>query len=126
MIAAFQALPIDNIQDYLKKIKRHDNLILLAEKIETDDAFQKAGEMGFNLFQGYFFCKPQLMKGKWLLETAKSAYPVTAKQQFKLNVNHPGWIVIYDPRKNGFRRPLGSMRFVFDPDTDPDPDPDWP
>ena len=34
--------------------------ILLAEKIETKEEFLKAKEMGFHLFQGYFFSKPDI------------------------------------------------------------------
>jgi c-di-GMP-related signal transduction protein len=60
----FRLSSLENIQDYLKKIQRHDNLILLAEKIETYEEFQQASEMGFNLFQGFFFCKPELITGK--------------------------------------------------------------
>lgn len=60
----FRMTSIEKIQDYLNKIQRRDELILLAEKIETHDEFQKASEMGFNLFQGYFFCKPELVTGR--------------------------------------------------------------
>jgi c-di-GMP-related signal transduction protein len=60
----FRLTSIETIQDYLQKIQRHDNLILLAEKIETHGEFQQAREMGFNLFQGFFFCKPELVSGK--------------------------------------------------------------
>jgi c-di-GMP-related signal transduction protein len=60
----FRLTSIETIQDYLQKIQRHDNLILLAEKIETHSEFQQAREMGFNLFQGFFFCKPELVSGK--------------------------------------------------------------
>jgi c-di-GMP-related signal transduction protein len=60
----FRLSSIETIQDYLQKIQRHDNLILLAEKIETHDEFQQAREMGFDLFQGFFFCKPELVTGK--------------------------------------------------------------
>ncbi len=60
----FRLSSIENIQDYLNQIQRRDDLILLAEKIETHDEFQKASQMGFSLFQGFFFCKPELMTGK--------------------------------------------------------------
>ncbi len=60
----FRLTSLEKIQDYLTKIQRWDNLILLAEKIETHDEFRQAAEMGFNLFQGYFFCKPELIAGK--------------------------------------------------------------
>jgi EAL and modified HD-GYP domain-containing signal transduction protein len=33
---------------------------LLAEKVETEDEFNQAKEMGFSLFQGYFFSKPRI------------------------------------------------------------------
>jgi EAL and modified HD-GYP domain-containing signal transduction protein len=37
---------------------------LLAEKVETNDEFHQALEMGFDYFQGYFFCKPEIIKGR--------------------------------------------------------------
>jgi EAL and modified HD-GYP domain-containing signal transduction protein len=41
-----------------KKIK------FLAEKVETNEEFNDALNMGFELFQGYFFSKPEILKGK--------------------------------------------------------------
>lgn len=35
---------------------------LLAEKVETYEVFNKALAMGFHLFQGYFFAKPEVVK----------------------------------------------------------------
>ena len=60
----FRMTSLEQIQDYLQKIQSHDNLVLLAEKIETHEEFEHAKEMGFNLFQGFFFCKPELISGK--------------------------------------------------------------
>src|SRR6266478_2800381 len=37
---------------------------LLAEKLETPHEFQQAREMGFVYFQGYFFCRPELVVGR--------------------------------------------------------------
>jgi c-di-GMP-related signal transduction protein len=31
--------------------------------VETHDEFEAAREMGFELFQGYFFCKPEIIRG---------------------------------------------------------------
>ena len=39
---------------------------LLAEKIETNEMFKLAGDMGFTLFQGYFFSKPVTLSAKTL------------------------------------------------------------
>jgi c-di-GMP-related signal transduction protein len=35
---------------------------MLAEKIETQEEFRQAGHEGFTLFQGYYFCRPELLK----------------------------------------------------------------
>lgn len=37
---------------------------LLAEKVETHEEYALCRELGFNLFQGYFFSKPELLKGQ--------------------------------------------------------------
>lgn len=50
------------------------NKILLAEKIETKEEFLEAKEMGFHLFQGYFFSKPSI--------AGKSCDKTTAKIQY--------------------------------------------
>ncbi|MDJ0781298.1 MAG: HDOD domain-containing protein [Desulfosarcinaceae bacterium] len=59
----FRLTPLDEIAAYLKQLpdgKRR----LLAEKVETHAEFETAKEMGFELFQGYFFCKPEIIKGR--------------------------------------------------------------
>jgi len=37
---------------------------MLAEKLETPHEFQQAREMGFVYFQGYFFCRPEIVIGR--------------------------------------------------------------
>jgi c-di-GMP-related signal transduction protein len=39
---------------------------LLAEKVETYEAFQMAAEHGFTMFQGYFFSRPEMVLAKAL------------------------------------------------------------
>ncbi len=41
----------------------------LAEKVETYDEFDLAKQMGFEYFQGYFFNKPEIIKGRGLAPT---------------------------------------------------------
>ncbi|MFY9646019.1 MAG: HDOD domain-containing protein [Terriglobales bacterium] len=36
---------------------------MLAEKVETPHEFQQARDMGFAYFQGYFFCRPEVVVG---------------------------------------------------------------
>jgi EAL and modified HD-GYP domain-containing signal transduction protein len=35
---------------------------MLAEKVETQEEFAAGMEMGYSLFQGYFFCRPEMMR----------------------------------------------------------------
>ena len=37
---------------------------LVAEKVETQEEYKQACEEGFTLFQGYYFCRPVLMKNR--------------------------------------------------------------
>ena len=39
---------------------------LIAEKVETREQFQRCKELGFDYFQGYFFCRPQNVSGQKL------------------------------------------------------------
>jgi EAL and modified HD-GYP domain-containing signal transduction protein len=48
-----------------KLIKRYkDKIKFLAEKVETREEYQLAMDMGYDYFQGYFFSKPVIIKGK--------------------------------------------------------------
>ncbi len=39
-------------------------IALVAEKVETQEAFKQACSEGFTLFQGYYFCRPELVKNR--------------------------------------------------------------
>lgn len=52
--------PIDSIGNAINKALEQKK-ILLAEKIETEEEFLHAKQMGFQLFQGYFFSKPSII-----------------------------------------------------------------
>ncbi len=51
---------IETILPILKEYK----LKFLMEKVETNEEFSRAKDMGFSYFQGYFFSKPEIIKGK--------------------------------------------------------------
>ncbi len=57
------ATPLDDISDLIYELRRY-NLKFLAEKVETNEEFNQALEMGFEYFQGYFFSKPEIVEGK--------------------------------------------------------------
>jgi len=53
------------ISRYLRRIADYP-LTLLAEKVETAEQFEKLKLMGFDLYQGYLFARPEMMKQKQL------------------------------------------------------------
>jgi c-di-GMP-related signal transduction protein len=55
--------PLEQIESYLEPLRKL-GCKLLAEKVETPAEFETARQMGFELFQGYFFCKPEIVQGK--------------------------------------------------------------
>lgn len=59
----FRSTPMEAIYELVEKLSQCD-VDLLAEKVETHEKFQKALEMGFVYFQGYFFGRPQILKGR--------------------------------------------------------------
>ncbi|MBC3766871.1 EAL and HDOD domain-containing protein [Neptunicella marina] len=48
------------------RLQHFSHLILLAEKIETQQDYLQAKSLGFEHFQGYFFCKPEMFKSRFL------------------------------------------------------------
>jgi len=51
------------LHEYVRVLKKYD-LTLLAEKVETHEEYELCSSLGFELFQGYFLCKPQIISGK--------------------------------------------------------------
>ena len=54
---------MDEVEKQLKYIKKF-NIKLIAEKIETQEIYESCVNLGFEYFQGFYFCKPQLVKKK--------------------------------------------------------------
>jgi EAL and modified HD-GYP domain-containing signal transduction protein len=54
---------------------------LLAEKVEDQDVFALCHELGFEYFQGYFFCKPQIVEGVKLSTNRMAIVLLLAKLQ---------------------------------------------
>lgn len=73
----FRAYPLQFIKDFIEKNSQY-NITYLAEKIETNDEFLFAQNLGFSLYQGYFFSKPEIVKN-----TALSQNQLTVMQLIK-------------------------------------------
>jgi len=58
------ATPLDSIASIIMDIRSNHKVSLLAEKVETHQQFEQAMAMGFDLFQGYFFAKPEILTKK--------------------------------------------------------------
>lgn len=86
---SFQDYPIAPFSDIIKydilltplheiknevRLAKEQKKILLAEKIETKETFLQAKEMGFHLFQGYFFSKPVIVGGLRSRKTSNVVY----------------------------------------------------
>jgi c-di-GMP-related signal transduction protein len=52
-----------DLEDIVKLLKKH-SVRLLAEKVETKEDYKYCYDLGFELFQGYFFAKPTIVTGK--------------------------------------------------------------
>ena len=56
------ALSHEEIEEHILWLRQYP-LKLLAEKVETHEDFEFCRAMGFDYFQGYFFCKPNIIAG---------------------------------------------------------------
>ncbi len=56
----FLEMSKEDIKKEVKKYKKYYNVKLLAEKIEDEDIFKFALNLGFDYFQGFFFQKPTI------------------------------------------------------------------
>ena len=57
----------DKVAQQMAKVNRSD-MLLLAEKVETEQEYRQLHELGFDLFQGYYFSRPHVVTGKRLNE----------------------------------------------------------
>ncbi|MEJ2508065.1 MAG: EAL domain-containing protein [Gammaproteobacteria bacterium] len=57
------AMDRGTVRDHVTLLKQHD-VKLLAEKVESAEDFEFCRELGFDYFQGYFFCRPNVIRGQ--------------------------------------------------------------
>ena len=56
----------EKIKPLFQKIRQLKDVIILAERVETKEMYELCKEAGANLFQGYYFAKPEVVTGKKL------------------------------------------------------------
>jgi len=59
------AVDQEKLIDQVRQLNSYD-VKLLAEKVESKSEFKMCKQLGFEYFQGYFFCKPDIVAGKQL------------------------------------------------------------
>jgi EAL and modified HD-GYP domain-containing signal transduction protein len=57
------AQPMEAVEKQVKELQRFP-VMLLAEKVESDEQLRHCERLGFQLFQGYFLRKPEIVAGK--------------------------------------------------------------
>lgn len=57
--------PQQELERHVQLMRDYD-ITLLAEKVETQEEMDRCVELGFELFQGWFYCRPQVMVGRSL------------------------------------------------------------
>ncbi|MCB2182852.1 MAG: HDOD domain-containing protein [Desulfobulbaceae bacterium] len=58
-----QALTLKELEQEVRRLESY-KVLLLAEKVETREEYEAVKDMGFTLFQGYFFSKPNIIQGR--------------------------------------------------------------
>ena len=54
----------DEVVEQVESLRKVKKLRLLAEKVENNEEYKFCNDLGFDLFQGYFFSKPQVVAGQ--------------------------------------------------------------
>jgi len=93
----FQNTTDDMLKTIVKKYKK-SGIKFLAEKIETKKDFIKAKLFGYSYFQGYYFCRPELVENKVLLPLQMAALQVYEMlRDDNCDINKLTEIISYDP-----------------------------
>ncbi len=82
----FMELPDEKDREKIVKEFMRPNLKFLAEKVETEEEFRNSLTYGYSLFQGYFFAKPELIKGK-KIPSNKAIYMQLLQESLKENLD---------------------------------------
>jgi c-di-GMP-related signal transduction protein len=102
-------------QERLVRYCHARELPVLAEKVETDEQFKRCQEIGYDYFQGYFFCRPQIV-GRRSVPANKRVYLelLRAANEEQFNLHKIGMIFKRDVSLSyRLLRYLNSAAFAF-------------
>ena len=90
-------IPLHNLERFLNQQELH-NCLLLAEKVETQDTYEKGVSLGFHLFQGYYLEKPKIVSGQQLQANQQAALQLVANlTRSTIEVDEVAELVSRDP-----------------------------
>lgn len=71
---------VEDLRQRIAALKPH-GVKLLAEKVETHEVHRQCLDLGFDYFQGFFFCRPQVVAGHGLPANRLTAMQLLAELQ---------------------------------------------
>ncbi|MFX1734147.1 EAL domain-containing protein [Paraburkholderia sp. A1RI_3L] len=101
---------------------RREGKTLLAEKVETEEDFELARDLGFDLFQGYFFARPQVLSARRVRSSREALLRLLALVARDAGIaelevelkRHPTVVVqllrLVNSSAFGLGRPISSLR----------------
>jgi EAL and modified HD-GYP domain-containing signal transduction protein len=92
-----RALDASEVQRHAR-LKKASRASFVAEKVEAYDEFRRCVDLGFDLFQGWFFCKPETMAGSQANANRMTAIQVIARlHQADVPIDEVTRLVTLDP-----------------------------
>jgi c-di-GMP-related signal transduction protein len=113
--------PLETIGPLVEAMRRH-RFRLLAEKVETRQQFQLCHDLGFHLFQGYYFARPATMQRRRINEGAATLLKLLRLLMEDADIqkieaafrSSPGLtynlLTLVNSVSFGLRQPIGSVR----------------
>lgn len=74
----FLQTAMTDLHGIIPKLQQHD-IALIAEKIENRLNYKVASRLGFSFFQGYFFCRPQIVRSRKVPSSKMNLLVIMAK-----------------------------------------------
>ncbi len=90
------ALDRTQLHEHVELLKKFD-VKLLAEKVETQEEYELCKELGFDYFQGYFFCKPKILTRKRVPANQLAVMQLLSKlQDTEVDIEALGEVIGHD------------------------------
>jgi EAL and modified HD-GYP domain-containing signal transduction protein len=71
---------LDGLERQVDLLRPFD-VMLLAEKVETPEQYDRCADLGFDFFQGFFLCRPKVLRGQQVPANRLSILRLLAKLQ---------------------------------------------